>query len=967
MNKAKRCFCLFLSALLLAAGTVKYAGKASAETLSEMFSSENKPVRFNYEKSADYSEKLAEYEQNGYKPAQINERIFSSDFSADNGEKPALCSFADKENVFLWDESLDSCSVKISVPSSGLYTFGFTYLADTKASADIVRSMTLDGEIPFEQANTLRFERKWYVSDSPKKNAAGDEVSPRMEQKSIWQENVLYDGDGEYSRPLEVYLEAGEHYFKFGYVSMSLYVSNFFLDTYTPPLPYETVITDWESSGVSKADEEIIFEAEDSIAYSNRSTYRMSSDGDPLCSPISRGYTVMNIVGGDNGKDCGASITFSFDVKKAGLYKLAFRDYQNYRDGLPSYKKIEIDGRVPFEEFSEYSFYNQSYWRTEVLGNDKPYLIYLSEGSHTLTLTNLLGKYKALNDIMEKDAQTLSDLLLEIRKIIGSDPDYNYDYNLGQKIPDLNDTLDSITSDMSRMMTMISDIAKRDTAKYNELKNMINQVKSIQKNIFKLPRRISDLDTIVTQYSSWISQFSEAPLGLDYIVFSSPDEKLENKHSNFFQNFYSTIVNFVISFSKDYDNISASGGMSGKRTIDVWISRGTSWGEAVKELIDNSFTPSSGINVNMNIVTAGQLNAGSVNTLMLSIASGTAPDVCLGVATESVGEFAMRGVLSALNDMEGFEELKATTYPENYVPNTYMGKVFGIPETMNFSVLIYRKDILADLSLPLPQTWDDIYQSIIPVLTQNNMKLYLPLNTGWTLYPTFLYQLGGKVYNDELTACDFGSDAANSAFEELTRLVTTYGLPTSANFFNRFRSGECPIGYGDMTTYLQFVTAAPEIAGRWGVSRLPGHRNSDGTVDYTRAGGSETSVIVLDNGKKNTEESWNFVKWWMSGEIQTEFGYLIESEMGAASRWNSANIESFCSMAWDRSELEVIKQSFSDAKGLPIVLGGYYTSRYLNTAYNKSAISSQDCRDSLENAKKEIDNELERRRKKQKS
>ena len=105
---------------MLTAGTVKYAGKASAETLSEMFSSENKPVRFNYEKSADYSEKLAEYDQNGCKPAQISERIFSSDFSADNGEKPALCSFADKENVFLWDESLDSCTVKISVPASGL-------------------------------------------------------------------------------------------------------------------------------------------------------------------------------------------------------------------------------------------------------------------------------------------------------------------------------------------------------------------------------------------------------------------------------------------------------------------------------------------------------------------------------------------------------------------------------------------------------------------------------------------------------------------------------------------------------------------------------------------------------------------------------------------------------------------------------------------------------------------------------
>ena len=53
MNKVKRSICLFLSALMLTTGAVKYGGKASAETLSEMFSSENEPVQFDYEKSAD--------------------------------------------------------------------------------------------------------------------------------------------------------------------------------------------------------------------------------------------------------------------------------------------------------------------------------------------------------------------------------------------------------------------------------------------------------------------------------------------------------------------------------------------------------------------------------------------------------------------------------------------------------------------------------------------------------------------------------------------------------------------------------------------------------------------------------------------------------------------------------------------------------------------------------------------------
>ena len=963
----KRIISTILIMVLLTTTVLNISLVLSAETLAEMVVSPNEPVKFEYLNGDDYVDVLAEYSESGYTAADINKRVVVSakDFTFD-GTAPKFVSYAKKDNVFLWNNTIENLSISVKVAKTGLYTFGFNYFAETTASAVITRSMKLDGKLPFEQANSIVLPRMWLADGEPVKNSAGDEVRPLMMQLEVWQDRELYDGAGEIAEPFQVYLTKGVHTFEFEYLSMDAYIASFFLDTYEGTKNYSEALNEWQSKGYKNATESINFEVEDSISYSNQSTYSMSSDGDPLCSPISRGYTVMNIVGANGGKACGNAITLKFTAKSSGLYKLAFRVRQNYRDGLPSYKKIEIDSKVPFEEFENYCFYNDDTWRTEVLGDEKgnPYLVYLEEGEHTITITSMLGDYKPMTDIFYEDSQKLSDLLLEIRKITGTDPDYNYDYKLDKQIPYLLDTFDELTTNMKLLMEMIEKAAKQDTAKYNELKNMIEQVEAMKKDIFKLPRKLKDLDTIVSQYSLWIQQFSEAPLDIDYITVANPDEEIKNKHSNFFQILYSTMVNFMLSFSKDYDNVSNFDVDSNNKTIDVWVARGTAWGNAIKNIIDSDFTPQHNVNVKMNIVPAGQLNAGSVNTLMLAIASGTAPDVCLGVATGSVGEFAMRDVLVDLSELEGFGELKETTYEENYTPNSYKDKVYGIPETINFAVLIYRKDIFSDLGMAIPNTWDDVYNNTIPKLLQNNMEFYLPLNEGWSIYQTFLYQHGGDVYNEDLTESALNTPEAYNAFVEVTDLVTKYGIPTAASFFNRFRSGEMPIGWGDMTLYMQILTAAPEIAGRWGITRVPGRVTEDGSINYTRAGGSETSVVIINNNDLKLNEAWQFVKWWMSTEIQLEFGYTIEAEMGTASRWNSANKEAFFGMAWDKDDLTVIKDSLSERKAVPIVLGGYYTSRYVNTAYNKTAISNENAREKLEFAVDEINAELERRRNK---
>ena len=89
---------------------------------------------------------------------------------------------------------------------------------------------------------------------------------------------------------------------------------------------------------------------------------------------------------------------------------------------------------------------------------------------------------------------------------------------------------------------------------------------------------------------------------------------------------------------------------------------------------------------------------------------------------------------------------------------------------------------------------------------------------------------------------------------------------------------------------------------------------------------------------------------------------MVDTGKYTESRWNSANVNAFFEMPWSDTEKKVINESFKWAKEMPIVLGGYYTSRHITNAWNRSVLSKMDARDSLEEAVLDINRELQMRR-----
>ena len=63
---------------------------------------------------------------------------------------------------------------------------------------------------------------------------------------------------------------------------------------------------------------------------------------------------------------------------------------------------------------------------------------------------------------------------------------------------------------------------------------------------------------------------------------------------------------------------------------------------------------------------------------------------------------------------------------------------------------------------------------------------------------------------------------------------------------------------------------------------------------------------------KMPEESWTFLKWWSSTEVQSRFGNLLQSTYGSEYIWPTANREAFESLPLKAKDKKVILEQLID-------------------------------------------------------
>ena len=120
--------------------------------------------------------------------------------------------------------------------------------------------------------------------------------------------------------------------------------------------------------------------------------------------------------------------------------------------------------------------------------------------------------------------------------------------------------------------------------------------------------------------------------------------------------------------------------------------------------------------------------------------------------------------------------------------------------------------------------------------------------------------------------------------------------------------------------------------------------------------------IVLKSSK-HQEEAFKFVSWWTSKEIQVQYGRKLESVLGSAGRYSTANKEAIKELGWSNEYLKIIETQMSKCVGYPEVPGGYITQRQVNYAFYAVIDDGLNPRESLYLYSKDIQDELTKKRK----
>jgi len=379
-------------------------------------------------------------------------------------------------------------------------------------------------------------------------------------------------------------------------------------------------------------------------------------------------------------------------------------------------------------------------------------------------------------------------------------------------------------------------------------------------------------------------------------------------------------------------------------------------------MIEEDFTPSTGIYVNVNVIPPGQADIGSqLSVVLLAAATGTSPDVTIGSNSTLPVEFAIRNGVVNLNQFPDYEEVAKRFRPGALIPYRYTNAQgvtgdYALPETQGFQMLFYRIDLLAQVGLKPPDTWDEVIQ-MLPTLQQFNMNFYY--SSAPSAFTPILFQHGGSYYTPDGYFSALDTPEALQAFDLWTSLFAQYRVPIEASFYNRMRSGEMPIGVADYYTYVQLSTTAPELTGWWEMRPIPGVRKPDGTIDRSTGGAADVGVIY--SSSKMKEEAWEFLKWWTSAEVQERYARELEALLGVEARWNTANVEALTNLPWPIKDIAAILEQWQWFREMPVVLGGYYTARHVENAWNRVVLQGMHVREALEIAVKDINRELRKK------
>ena len=865
---------------------------------------------------------------------------------------------------FLVTEETGYIEWTFDIDTTATYNIAVVWANISGKGLDIIRKISIDGSVPLNGMNSIYFRRTWKNSSEVYLDKDGNEYSQKLSEDISVRTSNLYSLTDYCAGGYCVELEAGSHAIRFDAIQEPMAIHSILLTPVVKAKNYSEVSKEYEDKGykpVSSDVKPIVIEAEDA-KYVSKNTIRPQADRtSPELVPYDVFTKKLNTIGGNVWNEPAQWIEWDFTVSESGLYKINLHAKQDFKTGFSSYRRLLIDGESPFSEANYIEFNYDLNWTNVTLGGEEePYLVYLEKGDHKLSLE--VSVTKEMSTIITRGEQLQEKLVTIYRRIImvtGTMPDSLRDYNLFSAI-------ENCEEDLSFCLNELKDIVKEleslgyGGSETSSMNRLIIQIEDFLRDDNTIPKRLDTFNSNIMTFSSWITTAKQQPLLLDSIWIGAPQDEAPEADSGFFKKLWHELLRLFMSFVTDYDVMDTSNGSGEQKTVTLWVGLGVDQAIVLKSLIDGDFTPNSNVNVNIELVNMG--------VLLRAVAADVGPDVVLFQGQNIPVEYAMRGAVYDLKNFSDLDTVLERFYPSAYESFKYEGGLYALPETQTFSMMFCRTDILDELDVEIPKTWNELY-SVLAKFQTNYLSISLPTPfTGGagtsglnSIFMMLLYQNGGKLYSDDGKRVMIGEESGVSAFTQWVNLYTKYKVPQTTSLLTRFRMGESPIVITDYTFYNQLQVGAPEIEGKWTIAPVPGQAMSDGSINNTQA--STVSSCLIFANAKDKDASWEFLKWWTSEQTQYDYGTEIEALQGASARWSTANVAAFKRLPWSTQTSKIIEGQWKNVKGVPQVAGGYYTARSIDNAIRTVVNQNENTRETLLDFVTEIDEEIAIKRK----
>ncbi|MBQ2642809.1 MAG: extracellular solute-binding protein [Eubacterium sp.] len=872
----------------------------------------------------------------------------------------------------------------VNVDADGLYYLAVDYISAGSSMSDYTVSVSVNGKQEYSEMNTICLPIIWndsgkvnFISSDEKKtfplDSHGDEMAPSQSRVQKWTHTYLYNNTYTSSTPLAFQLKKGTNKIVLENVSSGglglgqLQVSPAKDDT----ISYSDYAKKYSKAALVSDDKNAM--QIDAVYYSQKNSIDAIYE--------SKANTSLTRYDIDHEKlntliwsDPGTEVQYTVNVKKTGKYNLALH-FNNDKKEFVAFETIKIDGQVPFEEMYNYAFDPTSAgYANEILKDKKGkfYEFYLTKGVHTITLKQENAPVMEAYRYALLLQQHITNFELEITKITGTEVDQNRNWKMTKYIKNIPHYLDSYEIIIQRIRYLLQHYSKNGNA--GAVLTYLDEAEQFIDTMQKYPDEValhtSDLtgadNSILVSLSNFTTEVTSNAFTLDRLYVCGDEDQIGPADASFFSSLWTGIRGLFNTFVSDKYSANVS---DDNETITIWVNRAITHVDLLQKMADTDFKKyykkKTGKNINVQIATMPD-----ITKLTLAVAAKETPDIALGLMSYVPFDLSSRGALYDLSKFDDFWAV-ANRFPTgSFVSYVYNEGVYAVPETTDFNAIVYRKDIFKQLNLDVPNTWDDLID-ILPTLQRYGKNFYHNISLGQMGYKWFyqtapmILQNGGSLYVQDgsgLVTTGVDSKKSVKGLQLLGDLFTKYSLDTSVNtFFNSFRYSVLPIGIIGMEDYTLIKNGAQELDGEWGIAPYIGTVRNDegGTVDRTFVANGTGGVIF--KGSKKKDASWEFLKWWTSDEVQTQYEYTLRSSYGKTFFWLSANIDALKNNSMDEADKNVVLKQIQWVTDVTRTPGQYLLERTISNMWTSMVFDGTSAQVTVDESKSDVNKEIVRK------